>query len=66
MQNDKSVYPISMAAKLLKVHPRTLSLYEHCGFIGLKRRAKKRFFPNNDLRWILCISKMIHGKGARL
>jgi len=50
MDENKPVYPISIAAELLKVHPRTLRLYEKHGLISPKRRGKKRFFSNNDLR----------------
>jgi len=66
MQNDKPVYPISIAAELLEVHPRTLRLYEKHGLISPKRRGKKRFFSNNDLRWIQCIREMIHEKGLNI
>ena len=66
MQNDRPVYPISIAAELLEVHPRTLRLYEKYGLILPSRRAKKRFFSNNDLRWIQCIRELIHQKGLNI
>jgi len=66
MDEDKPIYPISIAAELLKVHPRTLRLYEKHGLISPKRRGKKRFFSNNDLRWINCIREMIHEQGLNI
>ena len=66
MQQDKPVYPISVAAELLEVHPRTLRLYEGHGLIYPKRRGNKRFFSNNDLDWIRCIREMIHEKGLNI
>jgi len=66
MQNDRPVYPISVAAELLEVHPRTLRLYEQYGLISPRRRGKKRFFSNNDLRWIRCIREMIHEEGLNI
>ena len=66
MQDDKPVYPISVAAELLDVHPRTLRLYERHGLISPKRRGNKRFFSNNDLQWIRCIREMIHQKGLNI
>ncbi|RLE11839.1 MerR family transcriptional regulator [Candidatus Aerophobetes bacterium] len=66
MQDDKPVYPISIAAELLEVHPRTLRLYEKYGLIHPRRRGKKRFFSNNDLQWIRCIREMIHEEGLNI
>jgi len=66
MQEDKPVYPISVAAELLGVHPRTLRLYERHGLIHPKRRGNKRFFSNNDLQWVRCIREMIHEKGLNI
>jgi len=66
MQNNRPVYPISIAAEFLEVHPRTLRLYEKYGLILPSRRAKKRFFSDNDLHWIQCIREMIHQKGLNI
>jgi len=66
MQKDKPVYPISIAAELLEVHPRTIRLYEKYGLIHPRRRGNKRFFSNNDLRWVRCIREMIHEKGLNI
>ena len=41
VQEDKSVYPISIAAELSKVHHRTLSLHERCALISLKKELQQ-------------------------
>jgi MerR family transcriptional regulator/heat shock protein HspR len=61
--NDLPAYPIGVAAQILGVHPRTLRLYEAAGLLRPKRRGIQRLFSNNDLRWILCIRRMIHDEG---
>jgi MerR family transcriptional regulator/heat shock protein HspR len=61
--NDLPAYPIGVAAQVLGVHPRTLRLYEAAGLVQPKRRGIQRLFSNNDLRWILCIRRMIHDEG---
>jgi MerR family transcriptional regulator/heat shock protein HspR len=61
--NDLPAYPIGVAAQILGVHPRTLRLYEAAGLVCPKRRGIQRLFSNNDLRWILCIRRMIHDEG---
>jgi len=65
-EDNRPLYPISVAAELLSVHPRTLRLYEYYGLARPKRRGNKRFFSNNDLRWIRCIREMIHEKGLNI
>ena len=62
MQVDDNlpVYPISVAAKLLNVHPRTLRIYEAEGLICPHRNGGKRFFSRSDLEWIQCLRSLIH------
>ena len=66
MRDDRPVYPVSIAAEILGIHPRTLRLYEKYGLITPKRRSNKRFFSNSDLHWIQCIREMIHKKGFNI
>ncbi len=61
--NDLPAYPIGVAAQILGVHPRTLRLYEAAGLLRPKRRGIQRLFSNDDLRWILCIRRLIHDEG---
>ncbi len=64
MPDDNTpLYTIGTAAELLSVHPRTLRLYEQGGLLKPARRNNRRFYSNNDLRWIQCIRYLIHQKG---
>lgn len=60
------IYPISVAAKLLSVHPRTLRIYEEEGLILPARMKSKRFYSNNDIEWIGCLRGLIHDKGISI
>lgn len=66
MDDYKAVYPIGIVAELLNVHPRTLRIYEREGLIKPARRSGKRFFSNNDLRWLKCLRKLIHEDGLNI
>jgi DNA-binding transcriptional MerR regulator len=66
MDNFKAVYPIGIVAELLKIHPRTLRIYEREGLIKPARRSGKRFFSNNDLKWLKCLRKLIHEDGLNI
>lgn len=61
--DTRPVYTIGTAAELLTVHPRTLRLYEQGGLLKPARRNNRRFYSNNDLRWIKCIRYLIHERG---
>jgi MerR family transcriptional regulator/heat shock protein HspR len=61
--DNRPVYTIGTAAELLNVHPRTLRLYEQGGLLKPARRNNRRFYTNNDLRWIKCIRYLIHERG---
>ena len=58
--DEEAVYPIGIAARLLAVHPRTLRLYEAAGLIFPARRGRRRYYSNNDLKWIRCLREIIH------
>ena len=50
MPKDEPILTISVAARLLKMHPRTLMLYEHAGLITPYRTTtKRRLFSKSDL-----------------
>ena len=57
------LYTIGTASDLLKVHPRTLRLYEQAGLLRPARKNNRRFYTNHDLEWIRCIRYMIHERG---
>ena len=66
MDDYKAVYPIGIVAELLNIHPRTLRIYEREGLIKPARRSGKRFFSNNDLKWLRCLRKLIHEDGLNI
>jgi MerR family transcriptional regulator/heat shock protein HspR len=60
------IYPISVAAKLLGLHPRTLRIYEDEGLIKPSRQGQKRYFSNDDIEWIQCLRHLIHDEGISI
>ena len=66
MDDYKALYPIGIVAELLNIHPRTLRIYEREGLIKPARRSGKRFFSNNDLKWLRCLRKLIHEDGLNI
>lgn len=60
------IYPISVAAKLLDVHPRTIRIYENEGLIAPTRKGQKRFFSKDDIDWIQCLRNLIHEAGISI
>lgn len=66
LKKDLPIYPISVAAKLLAVHPRTLRIYEDEGLIKPDRQGQRRMFSTNDLQWIACLRSAIHDQGISI
>lgn len=66
VKNNDPIYPISVAAKLLGVHPRTIRIYEDEGLIKPVRQGQKRYFSNDDIDWIRCIRHLIHQEGISI
>jgi MerR family transcriptional regulator/heat shock protein HspR len=65
--SDKDpIYPISVAAKLLDVHPRTLRIYEEEDLLKPARQGQKRYFSNNDIEWVRCLRHLIHAEGISI
>jgi MerR family transcriptional regulator/heat shock protein HspR len=66
VDNKNPIFPISVAAKLLDVHPRTLRIYEEEGLLKPARQGNKRFFSNDDIEWVSCLRKLIHEEGISI
>lgn len=66
MTDNKNKYTISVAAKLLNLHPRTLRIYENEGLLKPGRKSKWRYYTDDDLRWVECLRKMIHEQGISI
>jgi MerR family transcriptional regulator/heat shock protein HspR len=65
-QAHPSVYRISVAAKMLNLHPRTLRNYEKAGLVTPSRKGKWRYYSVADLAWVRCLFSMIHGGGITI
>ncbi len=66
VDNSEPIYPISVAAKLLSVHARTLRIYEEEGLVKPARQKSKRYYSNDDIEWIRCLRALIHDKGISI
>src|ERR671919_2462402 len=63
----RPVYVISVAAELVRVHPRTLRIYEVEGLVCPARtRTNIRLYSENDLRRILWIRHLTQNLGVNL
>lgn len=66
IRDDKAVFTIGIAAKMLEVHPRTLRIYEKEGLVQPLRKGQWRYFTMDDLHWIECLRNMIHEQGISI
>jgi MerR family transcriptional regulator/heat shock protein HspR len=67
MDPARPVYVISVAAELVRVHPRTLRIYEGEGLICPARtRTNIRLFSENDIRRVLWIRHLTQNLGVNL
>ena len=55
-KNNEPVYLISVAARLLGVHPRTLRIYEEWGLVTPKRIGNRRFYSEEELQKLMLIT----------
>jgi len=60
------LYPIGVVADILKIHPRTLRVYEQEGLIKPARRGGKRYYSNSDLQWLQCLRKLLTEEGLNI
>ena len=64
---SRPVYIISVAAELVRVHPRTLRIYESEGLVCPARTPTNiRLFSENDLRRVLWIRHLTQKLGVNL
>jgi len=63
----RPVYVISVAAELVRVHPRTLRIYELEGLVCPARtRTNIRLYSENDIRRVLWIRHLTRNLGVNL
>lgn len=64
---ERPVYVISVAAELVRVHPRTLRIYELEGLLCPARtRTNIRLYSENDIRRVLWIRHLTRNMGVNL
>ncbi len=63
----RPVYVISVAASIVRVHPRTLRIYEDEGLLAPARTPTNiRLYSENDIRQILWIRHLTQERGVNL
>ena len=67
MDLDKPIYPLSSAAEILEIHPRTLMMYEALNLVVPHRTAtKRRRYSQRDLLTLQAIQRLTRGHGLNL
>jgi len=69
IERDPSLpcYVISVAASMVRVHPRTLRIYEEEGFLAPARTASNfRLYSQNDIRRVMWIRHLTRNRGVNL
>lgn len=67
MRNDKPILTISIASKLLSLHPRTLMLYEKTGLLTPHRTGtNRRLFSMDDLEHLQFVKYLTQTEGINL
>ena len=60
-------YVISVAASMVRVHPRTLRIYEEEGFLAPARTPTNiRLYSENDIRRVIWIRHLTRNRGVNL
>ncbi len=67
MSTEQAILTISIAAKLLHLHPRTIMLYEKAGiFTSQRTNTQRRMFSISDLEHLQFIKYLTQVKGINL
>jgi MerR family transcriptional regulator/heat shock protein HspR len=65
-QRDEPVYVISIAARMVEMHPQTLRLYERQGLIKPARVGSNRLYSNRDIERLRQIQRLTQEMGVNL
>jgi MerR family transcriptional regulator, heat shock protein HspR len=65
-ESDDPVYVISIAARLVGMHPQSLRLYERVGLIRPARAGNKRLYSHRDIERLLRIQHLTQDMGVNL
>ncbi|NIM06370.1 MAG: MerR family transcriptional regulator [Armatimonadetes bacterium] len=63
---DEPVYIISIAARLVGMHPQSLRLYERKGLIRPARLGKKRLYSERDIQRLRHIQQLTQDRSVNL
>ncbi len=66
ISDNKAIFTIGTAAKMLEVHPRTLRIYERENLVTPLRNGQWRYYTMDDIKWIQCLRDMIHEHGISI
>lgn len=67
IQNGEPCYIISIAARLVNMHPQTLRYYERVGLIEPSRsRGKIRLYSQRDIERLQLIQRLVNDLGVNL
>ena len=60
------LYVISVAARMLEIHPQTLRLYERVGLVCPERRGHIRMFSDEDIERVRQVLRLKQDLGVNL
>ncbi len=67
MQDKGSLYVISVASRLLALHPQTLRKYERAGFVAPSRtEGNLRLYSPEDLALLRQVKQLVEAQGVNL
>ena len=67
MQENEPLYVISVAARLLQLHPQTLRKYERVGFVIPSRtQGNLRLYSGDDIRRLRQVKRLVDDQGVNL
>ena len=67
IDRDEPVYMIGVAARICRVHPQTLRMYERLGLIAPRRiKSKNRMYSESDIERLHQIQRLTQDMGINL
>jgi MerR family transcriptional regulator/heat shock protein HspR len=67
MRENEPLYVISVAARLLQLHPQTLRKYERVGFVVPSRtQGNLRLYSGDDIRRLTQVKRLVDDQGVNL
>jgi MerR family transcriptional regulator/heat shock protein HspR len=65
-RREEPVYVISIAAKMVEMHPQTLRLYERLGLVKPARQGLNRLYSDEDIARLRQIQRLTQDMGVNL